>query len=234
MSCALDALEAVTVIDGEVRIHHPQNLVLTSGNKALMYSCKPMLTNTEYLNFLKSAFDVLLIRLVIELCRTPPDDKVKQRELKKRVDHLYLIRMQLPLERKKRLALDPNGVVLRNFQEQSRVGLANYDACRDSKSTFWTTFGSSGRRSRYWRPAASAKFPEQEMVEHILKQIEAASDVPIPRVDGVPYPYDEGSAPTSWQWWDLALIFSDHLNALTKFCNRHYITTCTVSRVLLG
>lgn len=178
---------------------------------------------------------MLLIRLVIALCRTSDPDE--QAAILRRVDHVYLIRAQIPYSNRLRLAIEPDSDLLRAFEKQMGSGFANKGDCVASGAQFWSVLGGH-KRSRYDTKFPGQRdprneFPDQAKIERILESIDqrcvSESRPMIPRISGVPYPYDIGSAPLRWRWTDLIRIFSLHLNVLTAECNRHYHTTCTVS-----
>lgn len=207
----VDAVEPFLVVGNEVTIHHPNNMVPTA----------------TFLNLLKWMYSPLLIGLVIRLCRTT--DAKEWSELCRRIDHLYLIRSQVPYHQKDRLNMDPQSSLVEAIQRQSRAGFADESACKTStQPDFW--------RFTFAKASTAATFDDQDTVERIISEIELREDFRFPRIDGVPYLYDMGSRPTTWTWGHVHAMYAHHMATMARRCNEAYtiVDESSGTRVVAG
>lgn len=236
----IDAKEALIAVGDRTFVHHIDNMVLTSGKSQTLTKCS-MLThycNIAYLNRLKYQSDALQIRVVAELCRSPSDDRMK--ELFQLLDHLYLIRWQVPRSIQGRSEIPPTDPIIEQLQTQVQNCAADPSACERIQSA-WELFGQpasvgTSGLTRYQTHRKPRKidtgFPQKAKVQTIIGEIERerGGAFKLPTLHEVPYLYNMENAPKLWTWSDLRRQYSRHLRIVTEDCNRFYITTCTVGQ----
>jgi len=217
---SIDAQRPVVSIAEKVHIHHPRNVSLTS----------------EYLNRLKYIFHAQLIGLIAEFCRSPSAERRAQLVLA--MDHIYLIRRQLPFKKADRLTLNPDDPIIDEVQTQAESYTATAANCERIPMA-WELTAPGNTLTRYQQTRAKHpthdNFPEKDRVIRILKELEEKyPDRPrIHRINGVPYPYHPGNAPLLWTWGDLAKQYAHHKQTAERLCNGYYTRSYTIANLFL-
>lgn len=150
----------------------------------------------------------------------------------RKIDHLYLIRLQLPYKRSSRMNLDPEDPLIVSVQTQNTAGIANPDECLKIKRP-WALQSDNKTFSKSGRPTESRarvrEFPLQSKVEALVLQIEERYNYAFKRIEGAVYLFNWDNRPVEWTWDDNRRFYSVMLERMIEECNKDYETTCTVS-----
>ncbi|KAF7188154.1 hypothetical protein HII31_10439 [Pseudocercospora fuligena] len=194
-------------------------------------------------NSLKDIFDALIIGLFAELCNDPVEERVRQIQTK--IDHLYLMRMQVPWERAKRLEMAANDPLIRAVQEQAAKGEADPESCArilepwqiGSTEIFSPDEKTVVTKERFIGRSLTSKrakeFPNLTTVEKILDEIESDLVVKFHRVQGTVYLFNPSNAPAQWNWVANRRHYSYKTVWMTRASNKDYITTVKPDTLLL-
>ncbi|KAK3636436.1 hypothetical protein LTR56_014223 [Elasticomyces elasticus] len=207
-----DAENALVVEDDETGIHVLSNLVPTS----LTW------------NYLKHKYGASLIVLIARLRRSTTGPE--RAELMLWIHHLYLIRLQLPHSRADRLDMDPNDPTIASVIEQGKVGAADAQACL-AITRPWNVQGCTSLDHSKSRDPDSREhdFPHFDKVERVIAQIETVAGRRFRRINEAVYLFDPASTPSRWSWEHNRRYYAVTLRNMTRECNRHFITTATVT-----
>ena len=204
LSCSFEAAKPLVWYKGRAREHIFSNTVLT----------------TEYANKLCDSYPGIALRVLHELDAAVSSETRAQ--LVERLDHLHLIRSQIPWSGSKRLALQCKPAFMDDFTTQCNTGVATLSGCA------YIAHHNPGERFHAWRitgESESSNLTKDDQCEKIdevrqfVVDLEAASQTPFPRINDVPYPFEGGPAPAFWSWTMFYRIFRYRLIRLRKHCN---------------
>lgn len=209
-----DAIQPLCVYEGETAIHVVSN----------------MLPTTWCLNKLKHVYGPVLLHLVWQLSQATSSEQ--RLVVHRKIDHLYLIRLQLPFRRSARMQLDPQDPLIASVQTQNNAGIANPENCLAIKRP-WALQSDNSSFSRFGRPADSKapykEFPLHSKIEAVVSQIEEGYSYTFNRIEGAVYLFNWQNRPVEWTWDDNRRFYSAMLERMIEDCNKDYETTCTVS-----
>lgn len=148
-----------------------------------------------YLNGLKGIFPPIVLDLIwrLDQCK----DHEEQKMLLQRLDHVYLIRRQLPLRKKGRFAVGWDGAQVDAFRQQCTTGIASRAAVsKIPTKKLWIFAKMSGRFART-RTNAPYDTPRQDDVDSFIRDFEHRPGArPLRRINNVPYPVSSLTLPT--------------------------------------
>ncbi|KAI7217605.1 hypothetical protein KC333_g4116 [Hortaea werneckii] len=213
-----DAIQPLCVYEGELAIHVVSN----------------MLPTTWCLNKLKHIYGPILLHLMWQLSHSSASEQ--RLVIHRKIDHLYLIRLQLPYKRSSRMNLDPEDPLIVSVQTQNTAGIANPDECLKIKRP-WALQSDNKTFSKSGRPTESRarvrEFPLQSKVEALVLQIEERYNYAFKRIEGAVYLFNWDNRPVEWTWDDNRRFYSVMLERMIEECNKDYETTCTVDTLFL-
>ncbi|KAI6970663.1 hypothetical protein KC332_g1746 [Hortaea werneckii] len=213
-----DAVQPLCIHEGEPAIHVIPN----------------MLPTTWCLNKLKHIYGPILLHLMWQLSHASASEQ--RLVIHRKIDHLYLIRLQLPFKRSTRMQLDPQDPLIASVQTQNNSGIANADNCLAIKRP-WALQSDNRSFSKFGRPADSKarfkEFPLQSKVEALVLQIEERYNYTFNRIEGAVYLFNWENRPVEWTWDDNRRFYSVMLERMIEECNKDYETTCTVDTLFL-
>ena len=210
-----DALSPVYPFNGSMVNHAPDNVVPTS----------------SFLNSARHYYAPLLLPMVASLCRKPGHEEMER--ISQKVDHIYLIALQFPSDNKKRLELFSDVQRTSTINRQHTAGIAEPEACLMIDGAWG--FGKNSRRGRYHlvkpHPKASTPVMDAVRVEAFIVEIEEHFGEKLPRADGdtgAVYLFHRTNKPVQWDLDSVRCFYSERLSIMTRHCNKHYDTECTV------
>ncbi|KAI7320927.1 hypothetical protein KC315_g9291 [Hortaea werneckii] len=213
-----DAIQPLCVSEGKPAIHVVSN----------------MLPTTWCLNKLKHIYSPVLLHLVWQLSQATASEQ--RLVIHRKIDHLYLIRLQLPFRRSARMQLDPQDPLIASVQTQNNAGIADPDNCLAIKRP-WALQSDNRTFSKFGRPADSRapykEFPLHSKIEAVVSQIEERYSYTFKRIEGAVYLFNWENRPVEWTWDDNRRFYSVMLERMIEECNKDYETTCTVDTLFL-
>ncbi|RMY67306.1 hypothetical protein D0863_07879 [Hortaea werneckii] len=213
-----DAVQPLCIHEGEPAIHVVPN----------------MLPTTWCLNKLKHIYGPILLHLMWQLSHASASEP--RLVIHRKIDHLYLIRLQLPYKRSSRMKLAPEDPVIVSVQSQNTAGIASPDECLKIKRP-WALQSDNPTFSKFGRPTESRarvkEFPLQSKVEALVLQIEERYNYAFNRIEGAVYLFNWENRPVEWTWDDNRRFYSVMLERMIEECNKDYETTCTVDTLFL-
>lgn len=182
-----DAIQPLCVSEGKPAIHVVSN----------------MLPTTWCLNKLKHIYSPVLLHLVWQLSQATASEQ--RLVIHRKIDHLYLIRLQLPFRRSARMQLDPQDPLIASVQTQNNAGIADPDNCLAIKRP-WALQSDNRTFSKFGRPADSRapykEFPLHSKIEAVVSQIEERYNYTFKRIEGAVYLFNWENRPVEWTWDD--------------------------------
>lgn len=220
----IPSIEAVLPIfradDGSSRIHIPTNMVPTA----------------FYLNLLKGIFPPIVLKIIHMIYNTSQDDTETRRELMKRLDHIYLIRLQVPYKRKGRFTHSMTRQSFDDFKQQCQSGIVSErgsDRIPNGKLWNYKGFGKLRSAATLTDDSISSRLPQLKEVKEILLKLEHTTGQKLHRISGVPYPFQGGPEPKVWSWGILYQFLGLRLYVLRWRCNNRWRTDITVPVLII-
>jgi hypothetical protein len=212
LNLVFDALDPAYMVNGKIINHDFDNSVPTS----------------YFLNQLRWYYGSSLLPLVALLARGVDSDEMER--IRQKLDHLYLIALQFPDDVASRGQLPADVIIA--ITRQHHTGIAEPDACLRItrpwslprvRHRFQTCDGAS-------TPAKAAVLAtDVALLEEFISDLEREFGRKLPRHDGddsAVYLFHPSNKPVSWSWRDVSAWYAYRLRTLTRWCNRHYETTC--------
>lgn len=219
LSCSFEAEKPMVWHNGIPREHIFSNTVLT----------------TEYANKLCDSYPSIALRVLYEL-DAAACPRIRA-QLVERLDHLHLIRSQIPWSTAKRLALRCEPGFMEEFTAQCYTGVATLSGCayiaRHSPIGESHTWKITAHHTRAKGPSVTDdECANLDEVRQFITDLEVASQTPFPRVNDVPYPFQGGPNPAAWSWTLLYQVAQYRLVRLRKICNSRHPTAFDTPRLI--
>ncbi|KAF4533900.1 Zinc finger protein 32 [Lasiodiplodia theobromae] len=201
--------------DEAIRIHIPVNMASTA----------------FYLNLLKGTFPPIVLKITHMIYNTSLEDTEARRELIKRLDHIYLIRRQLPRFQKQQFTHSMKPSSFDDFKRQCQSGIASARGCSNiplDKLWAFKGFGNLRHAGTMTDDSIPSRLPQLKEVKRILLELEHITGQKLHRISGVPYPFQGGPEPRVWSWGILYRFLGPRLRVLRWACNKRWVTDLTV------
>lgn len=182
---------------------------------------------------MKYIFPAIMLKVIWHLNTTAREEGEDRDSLLRRLDHLYLIRLQVPFDRDDRLRFRISRVHFDEFVRQCQTGIVTAQGCSriPNKRKIWR-FKGMGRTART-TTASTAPTPQLDQIQKLLEVLESRTGQRLYRINGVPYPFKGGPRPAEWSWQTLYLFFAKRLDTLTALCNARWETAATVPALII-
>ncbi|KAK0650354.1 hypothetical protein DIS24_g6982 [Lasiodiplodia hormozganensis] len=200
---------------GSSRIHVPTNMVSTA----------------FYLDLLKGIFPPIVLKIIHMIYNTSQEDTEALRELIKRLDHIYLIRLQVPYKKNGRFTHSMKPQSFEDFKRQCQSGIASASGSNkipNGKLWNYKGFGKMRSAGTLTDDSISSRLPQLKEVKEILLKLEHITGQKLHRISDVPYPFQGGPEPKVWSWGILYQFLGLRLRVLRWACNKRWVTDLTV------
>ncbi|SMY18781.1 unnamed protein product [Zymoseptoria tritici ST99CH_1A5] len=151
--------------------------------------------------------------------------------LVERLDHLYLIRLQLPWSGTKRLEEAFDSDFLEDFAEQCRTGVPLLSACQNITRQDTINSVSLWRMSGRKTTLNDDQLKDIDDVRKFFRDAERQSGRQFPRINNVPYFFKGGPVPNDWSFSRIYSIFRGRLDVIERSCGRRHQVTFTVPKL---
>lgn len=190
-----------------------------------------MVSTALYLNLLKGIFPPIVLKIIHMIYNTSQEDTEARRELIKRLDHIYLIRLQVPYKKKDRFTHSMKPQSFDDFMRQCQSGIASSSGSNkipNGKLWNYKGFGKMRSAGTLTDDSISSPFPQLKEVKEILLKLEHTTGQKLHRISGVPYPFQGGPEPRVWSWGILYQFLGLRLRVLRWACNKRWAADLTV------
>jgi hypothetical protein len=216
MKCSIEACQPIVLQDGIARIHTAPNLTITR----------------LYANGLCGPHSSIVLRVFHDLdASTSPSE---QQKLVERMDNLHLIRLQIPLLKKSRLAMPFEPGFAKQLSIQHETGVATLEGCRRlaGRSDIWRISARFTLSPDSVSKTAYEDLPAIDAVAQFVTDLESTSERKLRRMNGVPYPFHGGPKLPHWSWPMFYQLMQYRLTRLKRDCNKRHITAFGVPELI--
>lgn len=216
MACSVEALMPLVWKDGVPREHVASNMILTK----------------LYANQLAGSYPPIILPLLHRLDASRSEEE--RNMLLERIDHIHIIRSQIPWSGVDRLSSDFDRDFIEDFQRQCSTGIATLTGSQhiseqdsESSSYLWRLSRKPG-----WDKRTQDQLPELAAVQKFVIDLEAQMGHPIRKINDVPFPFRGGPEYQGWTWVQLYAHFASRLEQLMTNCNVRSRKTVTLPRLI--
>jgi ubiquitin C-terminal hydrolase len=218
LACSVEAAQPLIWKNGKPRAHVSENMLLTK----------------HYANCLAMSNGSIALQVLHKL--DAATNKTERADYIRRLDHLYLIRSQIPWDESKRLAVERDETFQAQFAEQWRTGVADMSACEkiaDQDTLSSPYLWRLRMNTRTWLNRKTDSLHQITSVQKFVKDLEQSTGRIFRRLgEDVPYPFDGGPDPTDWSWSMLYGVAEYSYRIVVRHCNSRGTTTLDIPRLL--
>jgi hypothetical protein len=151
-----------------------------------------------------------------------------------RIDHLHIIRSQIPWSEAGRFATTFDETFQARYSQQWQTGVADLQSCEKiadldepGKPYLWRLKVRSG-----WIGRTPDSLPNLHDVLRFIEDLEQITGRQFRRINGVPYPFSGGPDPTDWSLPMLYGIIDSRFKMLQRVCNSRGTTAFDLPRLI--